>query len=337
MRIQLTIALGASLLLTAGCSGKKRYSDFVGGLHIPLCVDYKEGAYGVLGECPGRGDTDYTFEWDSGIGRFTRVATGNEFTCAVRTDQRLECWTSDLYNRPEVLAHHLDPPEGSFSSVGAQGCRVCALRQDDGSIVCWGSEGLNSVPPPAGRFDQLDASGACGTRPDGSIECWGFDHVKKEPYLSRFPSSVSQTSGPCRLDTDGSVSCSSDYSLPDAPEGTFSEISGRAVGAVCGIRTDGTLKCWGDYATTPPTGTFTAISGSPFRICGLHTDGRVSCWGHGLWAMGLTAKIEFPAPDDGDYVQLAVGSWHACALRDNGILDCWGLPDFCRICGDSHR
>jgi len=42
------------------------------------------------------------------------------------------------------------------------------------------------------------------------------------------------------------------------------------------------VACWGSPdagATSPPAGTFTALSGGYSYSCGVRTDGRVTCWG----------------------------------------------------------
>ncbi|MCY4516168.1 MAG: RCC1 domain-containing protein [Acidimicrobiaceae bacterium] len=58
-----------------------------------------------------------------------------------------------------------------------------------------------------------------------------------------------------------------------------------SAGAVhsCGIRTGGSLECWGyddgDGRSSPPSGSFTAVSAGGSHSCGIRTRGTVECWG----------------------------------------------------------
>ena len=58
-------------------------------------------------------------------------------------------------------------------AVSAGGAHSCGLRTD-GTITCWGHNGLRQANAPAGSFNAVSASQyhSCGLRTDGTITCW---------------------------------------------------------------------------------------------------------------------------------------------------------------------
>jgi Regulator of chromosome condensation (RCC1) repeat len=102
------------------------------------------------------------------------------------------------------------------------------------------------------------------------------------------------------------------------PTGTFTAVSAGEFYS-CAIRTDGTLACWGYKAhgrATPPTGTFTAVSAGPDYACAIRTDRTLTCWGRIYWQPG-----DLPS---GPMTAVSAGQGHACAIRGDGTLACWG-------------
>ena len=101
---------------------------------------------------------------------FTQVDGGFKHTCAIKTDNSLECWGSDGFGQAS-------PPAGTdFVQVDAGDSHNCAVKTDN-SVACWGSNfGFGESTPPAGTdFVQLSAAGthACAVKTDNSLECWG--------------------------------------------------------------------------------------------------------------------------------------------------------------------
>ena len=47
----------------------------------------------------------------------------------------------------------------------------------DGSVACWGDDGLGQATPPKGEFASVSAGyeHMYGVRADGSVACWGED------------------------------------------------------------------------------------------------------------------------------------------------------------------
>ena len=52
----------------------------------------------------------------------------------------------------------------------------CGVRDDHGTIVCWGADESGQSSAPDGRFSAVTAGDkhSCGLRDDGTVECWGI-------------------------------------------------------------------------------------------------------------------------------------------------------------------
>jgi len=68
---------------------------------------------------------------DPADGGFVELSYGSDHACALHADGWLACWGSDQYGKRT-------PPEGEFSSVSSGEHGSCAIREDDGTVVCWG-------------------------------------------------------------------------------------------------------------------------------------------------------------------------------------------------------
>lgn len=132
----------------------------------------------------------------------------------------------------------------------------CAIRESDGTVVCWGS---NAYPSRPGAFESISAGFiTCGIRPTGQLVCWG-GHGS---YIN----------------------------LHNVPVGVFSQV---AVGEhhVCALYAgDSSVVCWSDGATNyyghhqiHLNEPFVSISSGDFLTCGLRADGTKRCWGRMVW------------------------------------------------------
>ena len=88
----------------------------------------------------------------------------------------------------------------------------------------------------------------------------------------------------------------------------------------CAIRTDDTVACWGahdDGQSTPPAGTFLAVSAGTWHTCGLRSDGQLLCWG------GVPAEEAPPVPTDDTLIALD----GTCVIHADATIACWyGYP-----------
>ena len=64
------------------------------------------------------------------------VSYGSDHVCALHEDGSIACWGSNQHGKAS-------PPSGDFKSVSSGEHGTCALRSDDGKIVCWGIFELN--------------------------------------------------------------------------------------------------------------------------------------------------------------------------------------------------
>ena len=140
---------------------------------------------------------------------FKYIEVSSPTVCGIRMDDTLLCWFyPDLYF-DGVGYGAIDTPEGEFKSVssGYGYGFVCAVKSDDGSIVCfaWYSDSLISRVldhVPEGEFQSVSVGRlkACGLRTDGSIACWGeYWTWDGHRWTGREPSMVSPWADDARL------------------------------------------------------------------------------------------------------------------------------------------
>lgn len=124
---------------------------------------------------------------------YKQISAGNDFICAIRTDDTLICGGD---NAPAGA-----PPDTgeTFTHVAAGSDHACAIRSS-GAIVCWGdnANGKTSPPPlddPAtvtttpDPFINIDAGyhHTCAVRQSGKQVCWGLnDRGQVKPRVSAF-------------------------------------------------------------------------------------------------------------------------------------------------------
>jgi hypothetical protein len=247
-----------------------------------------------------------------------------------------------------------------FSQVSAGASATCAIRADNGKLVCWGNSGGGGIfTAGAAPLDvafksiELAAAHGCGVRAsDGRVQCWGSIASQGEQFLQATPadvvlSSVTISGGyqACGLRADDSkAQC---WSAPIAPSGVIDEPdvafksislgdagSGGNGGQACGVRaSDNTLLCWGaEYGailSSAPSGVaFSSVELGPTAACGLRVDdGHLDCW----WGLGSAQPVSVAVLGRA-YTQVALGQDSGCALRaDNQEAVCWGsgpLADF---------
>lgn len=128
-------------------------------------------------------------------GALRTVATGIFYGCAITTDDRVECWGQNTYDRigaavaatPTPIEIAL-PAAASAISIGFG--HTCAVLTD-GSAWCWGWNEFGqlgnaavtataSATPVQVAIDnvaEISVGGAhtCAVKHDGSAWCWGFD------------------------------------------------------------------------------------------------------------------------------------------------------------------
>ena len=143
----------------------------------------------------------------------------------------------------------------------------------------------NSDPepqPPSGTFASISVP--CGIRTNGTLACWGLEGLQRPPDGSF--SAVSVGSSRCAIRTDGELRCwDLGEELGPSPDGTFTALS-VSLDQACAIRTDQTMACWGTASdengnrvpAPSPEGTWSSVSTGDYHACGVRTDNTVACW-----------------------------------------------------------
>jgi len=223
-----------------------------------------------------------------------------------------------------------------YRSLSAGGAHACAIRADDDTIACWGSDAFGQASPPAGRYASVFAGGyhSCAVRLlDRSADCWGRNAAYYERFLPAGPT-ASIAMGVffmCSLSADGGLICGDKsptcdvcedgVPLSQTPPGSFTAVT-AGFDHACAIRSDDdTLACWGSDAlgaASAPPGAFASVSAGFDFTCGVRLDHGLLCWGLG----GGGADGGRPPP--GSFTMVAAGASHACALRTDGSIACWG-------------
>jgi alpha-tubulin suppressor-like RCC1 family protein len=290
-----------------------------------------------------------------GISDATAIAAGNDHSCAVLADGRVQCWgdnTNGKLGSGSSLTLFRDSVPVTVATVddavgvAAGYYHTCVLREG-GTVRCWGmglygqlgdgTETNRNTPLEVDVLGITDAvaitAGAyhnCALRADGTVWCWGRN--------------IEGQVG------DGTISYAN-RRVPVQVIGITDAVSiGSGLGHTCAVLADGTVRCWGDNiggqlgdgtTTTQPVpvevvGVTDAleVSGSDAATCAVLGDGSISCWGQNEFgALGdgtaepRTAPVRVVGIDDARSVALGGlmnGLDHSCAVLGDGTLRCWG-------------
>ena len=126
----------------------------------------------------------------------------------------------------------------------------------------------------------------------------------------------------CGVRDTGAVECwgRNFESESTPPAGTFTAVSVWG-GHACGVHDTGAVECWGRNhggELTPPAGIFTAVSAGFYHTCGVRDTGAVECWGRNFESEST--------PPAGIFTSVSAGTAHTCGVRDTGAVECWGRP-----------
>ena len=299
-----------------------------------------------------------------GITDATTIATGGEYTCALRQAGTIACWgdnrwgqlgngqsTGDGYDRS---ADSLVPVEvlgiTDATQITAGYSHTCALRQT-GTIKCWG----NNWSGQLGNGTETDSSVpvevlgiinattitvgnryTCALLQTGTIKCWG-------------DSSSGQLGN--GTETNSSVPVEV-LGITDATAITATSGNSHHKGFTCAIRQTGTIKCWGDNSSGQlGNGQTTGSSPVPVEVlgitdattiatgggytCAIRQTGTITCWGNnddgqlgnGQTTSSSSVPVEVLGITNATTIT-AVSTYnqggHACALRLTGSIACWG-------------
>lgn len=212
--------------------------------------------------------------------RFQQITSGWRFSCGIRTDGTLNCWGRNNHQQA-------DPPEGTFQAVDAGWDHACALSGT--TAICWGRTANERATPPSDIDFKAIGAGAehsCGLTVDGDLVCWGEnDNGRANSRRGPFRALAVGIAHTCALDGEGQSTCQGENSAgqSEPPATVFVNVSAGS-DHTCGTLGSGHVECWGgqrdevDRTTTSPAGRLTAVSAGWFSSCALTSQGHVACW-----------------------------------------------------------
>jgi membrane carboxypeptidase/penicillin-binding protein PbpC len=256
------------------------------------------------------------------INASAEVLSSNELhNCAINTDGVIVCWGKKT----------TPPNDTGFGQISAGKSHNCALKEEDGTMVCWGLGKAGKAQE--GQFSKISAAKThnCAIKFDGSVICWGIDGgtKKTEPPSDKLFSQISAGyNHSCGITTSNTILCwgKGRNGETTAPSGTYSQVSAGDQ-FTCGIKTDGTLACWGKDdkdQTSAPSGQFSKVSVGKNHACAINkADNSIICW-------GKNNSDKTTAPN-GIFREISVGSDHSCAVKMDRSVECWGSNSFKRV------
>ena len=272
---------------------------------------------------------------------FSDVDTGNDRSCAARTDGSVWCWGLAFGAGPLST---VPLQKGSFADVTdvAVGYASACAATSGGSVWCWGSNQQGQLgagpisdspnPVQVGIADvgsvSVGYAHACAVKETGTVWCWGDNSLGQLGDGGWVGSNI-----PVQ------VSGISDASAVSA--GSFS---------TCAIRAQGTVWCWGSNGqgllgsgTGPDSpiplqvagfDSATSVSVGDWHACMSRWSGAVWCWGSnydGQLGDGVTATAAYTpvqAVGISNAASVDAGTKHTCAVGSTGAASCWGDGDF---------
>ena len=268
-------------------------------------------------------------------GNITKVATHLNQSCALLSNQTVQCWGSSVDGTDASAAPIVVDGIVRVKDVAAG----CALGED-GLVRCW--SGLNKSPRIVSNLSGVKSiSGSpahhvCAVLEDSSVACWGKNEA-------------GQLGNGNFVNSD----------LPQAvinPDGTKMMGAASVTAGIyhtCARMVDDTARCWGwngsgqlgadigDFssraiAVIGMSGSFMdsiqQLSLGYTHTCALLTNRSVHCWGNnevgqlGPEVTGSSNAVPtvVPISDSLNVSAIDAGYGHTCALSLDGTVSCWG-------------
>jgi alpha-tubulin suppressor-like RCC1 family protein len=250
------------------------------------------------------------------------VHAGQDHTCQLDTNQTLECWGDNSFNKQDLEG-------GLYQAVALGNNHTCGIDLYS-TIQCSGldTDLQTSGAPQVGAWSAIDAGDAhtCALSAGGSITCWGNDDEGQSDasvLTGTYTSLSSNFRHNCAVRTDNQVDCwGSDVFGRSTPTPTvvWSQISAGKY-HTCGLDLTGEAWCFGkdnQGQSQAPGGTFDEVSAGTEVTCGLRGTGAIECWGE------LTGPGEINDPPVGLFTDIDGGNGHFCAVTMAGAVECWG-------------
>jgi alpha-tubulin suppressor-like RCC1 family protein len=215
-------------------------------------------------------------------------------------------------------------PAGDDYIVISSGFHQLALHSN-GSIECWGSNGLfNQCNVPTEEDIIAIAGGSehsLGLRQNGSIVCWGKS-CRDVPTGNDFASISTINKLNLALRSNGTIVAwgSNNSGQEFVPEGNdFIAISAGEYNGIA-LRSNGSIVCWGakEYCDVPPGDGYVTISASRNTNLAIAENGELIAWDPFI---GWNQYV----PSGNNYVAISNSvDGHHLALQADGTIVCWG-------------
>lgn len=271
---------------------------------------------------------------DAGPPRWVDFDIGRNFSCAVHSTGRIECWGDGRYSDKG----NQDKSFADFTDVAVGDEHACALVAGSGEVICWGTNTTGQTEPDdLGPFDKISAGRdhTCGLKSNGKLRCWGdgFKNGGDDNFDANIPLDDTFRA----FDAGGNLACAVHDNSDGEVECWYEGSAGDPTGAVdnsdapfiavttnedafCALTKQFEFaRCWGgDFGedNNPQSLPFRSISMGVDHACGVKQDGTITCWG-GFNDQGTV-------PSGTNFVRVKAHKWHTCGLTDVGKLDCWG-------------
>ncbi len=280
-----------------------------------------------------------------GSTRYTGLAAGREFACAITEAGAIQCVDHGLYRvsiggdsgRSSVMQPPTPTPGRRYETVSVSSpgfaTYACALT-DSGEADCWRStDNKVAYPdPPPGRYVAVsDGFGhTCALTEDGQVLCWGWNNYGQVAVPEgRYTAVSAGFASTCALNEAGEAVCwgRSLGSVPSTPpsQERYRAISTGYYGG-CVLTLQGRPVCpgWQPLPEAPPTSFTSLVVSWTGHACALSKSGEADCWGG-------DARVEVDLPP-GSWKAIDVGDFQTCGIDDAGRAICWGahsgqLPD----------
>ncbi len=278
------------------------------------------------------------------------LATGDNESCAAKTDGTLWCWGQNTYGEigdGTTTTPRTSPVQvttlGTTADRAALGTyHACALDKS-GSLWCWGYNyygqvGDGTTTTPRTTPVKITSLGSvvgvalgsyhsCAVKTDHTLWCWGYN------YYGAVGDGSSQNS----------------RSAPVQATSLGANVAQVSAGSyhTCAVKTDHTLWCWGynnygqlgDGTTTTRLtpvqitslgSNVASVAAGYSHTCVLKTDNTLWCWGYNYYGQVGDGTTTTPKTSP---VQVALGAsaldvtaggYETCARQSSTALYCWG-------------
>ena len=267
----------------------------------------------------------------SGLGSIQSIATGDVFSCVLSNGGSVSCVGYDGIGELGPLGDggtsFVPVPLVGVTNVAQLEIGVvhgCAL-ESDGSVWCWGENGVGELGQMTGDGGSSDPAGTdydphatplhvpgitanqisaslrhvCATLTDGTVSCWGANGRDDPGSLA----------GQLGHDPATDPVCISGFICDPSPSAVAGLSNVREVSAgsnsTCAVKTDNTVVCWGNNS-------YGELGFAPAI-----TDGGDTYNFNPQVVPGLT-----------NVAHVVVGYYHACAVTWDDHVMCWGDNEF---------